>query len=302
MVRMGGGVLAGLAVLAVVVSCGCRGRRYIDVAGQRRAWVLHVPENLPAEEPVPLLLALHQFSDTPEGMRDLTGFNAIADREGFIVVYPKGRWRIWNPADNPEEPGDAAFLLALMDKLCAAYNIDCDRIYATGASAGAMMIQGLACRTDRLAAIAPVMGTTQPGVLEASPAVRRIPVLMMHGTADPVLPFGTAGERQDAGRHSGFLSAPDNAAWWAQRNGCGEESRREMLPDRVPGDDSTVEKVTWECPETAPVVFYRINGGGHTWPGHDNWYPAFIVGETSMEIDASEIIWDFLEGHRRQAG
>ena len=209
-------------LLAAVLAVSCCSPEYetLDVDGTTRKFLLHVPDDLPADTAVPLVLALHQFSDTPRGMQMLTGFNAMADREGFIVAYPKGQWRIWRSGVNDDDR-DLRFLIALLDDLEARYPIDPARIYATGASAGAMMIQRLATHTGRLAAIAPVMGSLSTDFPAAASAPAPLPVLVMHGMEDPVIPYegGAAGGPHD----SLFLSAQATAAFWAQVNGCESE-------------------------------------------------------------------------------
>jgi polyhydroxybutyrate depolymerase len=281
-------IAAGVLVCAVLLAA-CGDTRHLRVDGATRSYRLHVPDTCTDGQPVPLLLALHQFSDTARGMERLTGFNAIADREGFIVAYPQGRFRIWRVG----EEADVAFLDALIDALSAEYPIDPERIYATGASAGGMMIQYYACRGGRLAAIAPVMGSMEQANADACADSARLPVLLIHGDADPVVPFGGGETPAGPGMRPVFLSAPENAAFWAARNGCGPDPRIEEIVHPVGGDRAL--RSTWDCPE-APVVFYQVVGGGHTWPGRHNRYPAFITGPTSQAIDASETVWGFLAG------
>lgn len=279
--------LACIAIAACAAACaGCGGGRAIDVDGARRAYRLHVPGGLPEGRPVPLLIALHQFSDTARGMERLTGFNAIADREGFIVAYPQGRFRVWRVG----EDRDVAFLDALIDALSAEFNIDPARVYATGASAGGMMAQYYACRGGRVAAIAPVMGSMVQPVVAACQPAGPLPVLLIHGDADPVVPFGGGETGAGPGRREVFLSAPENAALWAARNGCDPNPEVVEILHPVGGDRAL--RSAWDCPG-APVVFYQILGGGHTWPGRANRYPRFITGPTSHAIDASETIWAF---------
>ncbi len=283
----------GLVLLAVVLT-GC-GARHITVDGMQRGYRIHVPDTYTGTAPVPLLLALHQFSDTAAGMEKLTGFNRVADREGFIVVYPQGRFRIWRVGED-EGVDDVAFLETLIDALAAEYNIDPNRIYATGASAGGMMAQYLACKTSRFAAIATVMGSIERPLSETC-APARIPVLLMHGDADPVIPY--AGGLTDAGpgRQPNFLGAAENAAWWAQINGCPQLPVAVDIRNPIAGDAAT--RVSYVCEDGIEVQFYTLIGGGHTWPGRNNWYPRFIVGPTSQAFDATEVIWAFLARHTR---
>lgn len=149
-------VLFSILVIFLFTSC-YTGYSKITVDGKTRYYRLHIPPNLNPTTPVPLLIALHQFSDTARGMEKLTRFNQLADKEKFIVVYPQGKWRIWKTDPLPNE--DTRFLEVLIDNLLSRYPIQSNKIFATGASAGGMMIQAFACYSDRLTAIAPVMGS-----------------------------------------------------------------------------------------------------------------------------------------------
>ena len=103
-----------------------------------------------------------------------------------------------------------------------------------------------------------------------SPAIRRgrLPMLMMNGTADPLVPYkGGRGISHFAA--DGFWSAEKTLAFWRKLNGC--ESRR-CRGDRSPdegdrADHSTVTRITRAVPAGRDVVLYRINEGGHRMPG-----------------------------------
>jgi polyhydroxybutyrate depolymerase len=298
---VGLGTLAGFSLLVTALSmtAGCiRSEESIQVKGMTRHYRMHAPKDIADRGAVPLVLALHQFSDTDKGMQNLTDFDALADAEGFVVVYPQGRWRVWN-VWGKDSPDDVAFLNALIDSVSARYKIDPDRIYATGASAGGMMTQYFACMSDRLAAIAPVMGSIGTDWAATWPVQPPIPVLIMHGTKDPVIPFNGGDTNAGPGQKVTFLSARDNAAFWAKRNGCGDTPTEETLPDADPGDHFYVKKWTWSCDPAREVLLYEIGGGGHTWAGHKNWYPQFIVGPAAPAPDATRVIWEFFKAHRR---
>lgn len=287
-------LLLGLLGASAFGCRSCQNQHAIDVDGMKRTFRLHVPASYDGTTPVPLLLVLHQFTDTARGMQKLTGFDAIADTEGFIVAYPQGRFRRWNTSPSGRT-GDLAFLLALIDWVAAHYNLDERRVYATGASAGGMMSQYLARNTDRIAAIAPVMGAVQPAVLDSGTHSGPVPVLMIHGTADPVVPYGVEGTLSNSGPHGAFLSVPDNIARWAELNGC--DNTPEIVP--LSSGDCMVDQIVYSCAEGAETILYRVEGGGHTWPGRKNRYPAFIVGKTCMNLDASRAIWDFFARQSR---
>lgn len=265
----------------------------ITVDGETRYYRLHIPPDLEPHSLVPLLLVLHQFSDTAYGMEKLTRFNSLADKEKFIVVYPQGQWRIWKTEPLPNK--DTHFLEVLIDELISKYPIHPDKIFATGASAGGMMIQALACCSTRLAGIAPVMGSMMQSYAEQRKPSKNIPVLIMHGTADPIVPFNGGKTNAGPGRKPVFLSAEENAQWWAKQNGWDDTKgiTRTQLPDNNTEDPFFTEVIQFNC--NPPVILYKINGGGHTWPGTKNFYPQFIVGPTAPEPFASQIIWDFFK-------
>lgn len=283
-----------LALLLIgVLLAGC-GTRHIRVDGVQRAYRLHVPATYTGTEPVPLVLALHQFTDTAAGMERLTGFNDLADREGFLVAYPQGRFRIWQVGEDGVD--DVAFIEALIDALAAEYPIDPTRIYATGISAGGMMVQYLACKTNRFAAIATVTGSIERPLSESCEPPR-LPVLLMHGDADPIIPYAGGLTNAGPGRQPDFLGAAENAAWWANINGCPQVPVALDIRNPVTGDQAT--RISYVCEDGVEVQFYTLFGGGHTWPGRNNGYPRFIVGPTSQALDATEVIWAFLARHAR---
>lgn len=290
---IGCGSLVLLCLAGATVSCIRNHGQAIESGGYKRSFRLHVSSRYDGKAPVPLLLALHQFSDTARGMEDLSGFNALADREGFIVVYPQGRFRIWN-AGMGRPVDDVRFLNDLIDHLSAHYRINPARIYATGISAGAMMSQYFACQTKRLAAFAAVAGTLPRSIQETCLNENPVPALIIHGTKDPIIPYDGGAAGGPPGHAPHFLSAPDTASWWARHNGCTGESVHRTLP-RVAGDDPSIIEETACAGPSAKTLFYRIEGGGHTWPGHRNWYPGFIVGPVSRQMDASELIWAFFK-------
>ncbi len=278
------------SIIFLFTSCYA-GYSKITVDGKVRYYRLHTPPNLDSSVPVPLLLALHQFSDTARGMERLTRFNQLADKEKFIVVYPQGRWRIWKTEPLPNE--DTRFLEVLIDDITSRYPVHPDKIFATGASAGGMMIQAFACYSERFAGIAPVMGSMTRNYAEQRKPKKNIPVLTMHGTADPVVPYDGGETNAGPGRRPVFLSAEENADWWAKQYGCVDKSIVTTIPDSNPEDTFSTEVMRYDC--VPPVYLYKINGGGHTWPGTKNFYPKFIVGPTAPEPDASKIIWNFFK-------
>ncbi len=287
-----GSTLIFSSILITLMLSSCyTGYLKIKVDKDTRYYRLHVPPNLEAHSSVPLLLALHQFSDTARGMEKLTQFNQLADKEKFIVAYPQGKWRIWKTDPLPNE--DTKFLEILIDELLSKYPINPHKIFATGASAGGMMIQAFNCYSDRFASIAPVMGSMTRNYAEERKPKKNIPVLIMHGTSDPVVPYDGGETNAGPGRRPVFLSAEENAEWWAKQYGCASEPIMTQLPDANVTDTFSIEVINYNC--DPPVFLYKIIGGGHTWPGTKNFYPQFIVGPTAPSPNASQVIWDFFK-------
>jgi len=287
-----GCTLITFSVLIIFMFTSCyAGYSKIKVDGDTRYYRLHVPSGLGDRSSVPLLLALHQFSDTARGMEKLTQFNKLADKEKFIVAYPQGKWRIWKTDPLPNE--DTKFLETLIDELLSKYPINPHKIFATGASAGGMMIQAFACYSERFAGIVPVMGSMTRNYAEERKPKKNIPVLIIHGTADPVVPYDGGETNAGPGRRPVFLSAEENAEWWAKQYGYSGETIITQFPDKNTEDIFSVEVINYNC--DPPVFLYKIIGGGHTWPGTKNFYPKFIVGPTAPEPNASQIIWDFFK-------
>jgi len=125
----------------------------IDVGGRQRTFIMHVAPSLRPDVPVPLVLILHGGGGTGKGMEQFTGFSPLADRDGFIAVYPDAIDRNWNdgreaPAIPSQRAGidDVAFISTLISSISSRYHVDPKRIYATGISNGGFMSQLLAAR------------------------------------------------------------------------------------------------------------------------------------------------------------
>lgn len=277
--------------------------QYLLVGTRIREYVIHVPETLDPEAPAPLLIALHQFSDTGKGMQALTGFDAIADREGFIVAYPDGILVSWNSDLDGMTGGvkfvdDERFILELVERLQERHHIDPNRIYLTGASNGGMMTQLMGCRHgDVFAAIAPVMGSFETVNADGCSPELPLSVLLIHGTADPIVPY--EGGLANGPRSPVYLSAEANAAHWAEFGGCGSETATTRIP---PEEGQTGEILLTRyttCDPGIEVALCTVTGGGHTWPGSTRNYSEALVGPTSYALNASEFIWAFFKAHPR---
>jgi polyhydroxybutyrate depolymerase len=245
------------------------------------------------------VLSLHGRLGQGKNQAKLSGFDAVANGGGFIVVYPDGVQRSWadgrgtTPADK-QGVDDVGFLTALVDHFIEKFGADRRRVYAAGMSNGAMMSYRLACeRADRFAAIAPVGAQMGQKLAERCAPSRPVAVISFVGTEDPLVPFEGGEVSGDRGP---VLSAARTREKWAAAAGCEGGPAVTQEPDRAPEDETRVRREAHgPCREGAEVVFYVVEGGGHAWPGGMRYMREWIIGRTSKDIDASRAAWEFFQ-------
>jgi polyhydroxybutyrate depolymerase len=270
----------------------------IQHGGLRRTYTLHVPSSLNGGAPAPLVLVLHGGGGAGPSTERMTGFSDLADRRGFIAVYPNGVDRRWNDARGEvarQDVDDVGFLTALVEHLRRTLPIDARRVYASGISNGAMMSYRLACeRSEIFAAIAPVAGAMpEPLGPRCSPS-RPVSLVAISGTEDPLVLWGGGPVARRRGR---TMSVPDSISLWTRLNGCAAPATVTQEPDRDPADGTRVRRETYEpCHEGASVVLYAVEGGGHSWPGSTRSRLP-LTGRLSRDINATDVIWSFFESH-----
>ena len=284
-------LVLGALTITVLFSILDKTNGRIVSSGLERTYLLYVPASYDPSAPVPLIISLHGFVEWPAHQMQISGWNDLADEYGFIVVYPSGtkfprRWQAGSRIGDSTDPMlDVKFISDLIDELEQNYNIDPARIYANGLSNGGGMSFLLGCAlSERIAAIGGVAGAYAIPLEECHPS-RPVPMIAFHGTADPIVPYhgGISGD-------NGF-NFPDLPQWMEARaalNGCDGSSID--LP--ASGEASGIRYTG--CAQGADVVFYTIAGGGHSWPGGDP-LPKWIVGITSQDINATQIMWEFFK-------
>jgi polyhydroxybutyrate depolymerase len=254
----------------------------------------------PGKHGAPLVLALHGRGGDGKGMERLSGFTAIARREGFTVVFPDGVGDSWHDGrdEGPAaEQGvdDVAFLTALIDDFVARGS-DPRRVFVTGMSNGAFMTVTLVCRAaDKLAGAVAVAGDLSTKLSKDCAPSRPVPLALIMGTKDPLVPFAGG---QVARRNGEILSADASARFFATRFGCEAEPVVEWLPDTAPDDGTRTSRLRWSgCQGGVHVELYAVENGGHTWPSGWQYLPESWIGKTAKDFSASEEAWRFFSAH-----
>jgi polyhydroxybutyrate depolymerase len=230
------------------------------VAGAPLDTILRVPASVRGRR-APLLVALHFASGTGAEMEQATRYTPQARRSGFVVAYPTAS------AGNFWQSGDVDKLAATIDAIQRTACIDPRRVYLSGISNGGTLANEAACRmADRVAAVAlfaPGMG----GEDDCRPS-RPMPLLEIHGTADPIVPYG---------------AVPAFLAGWARRDGCSAAPRSQAL-------GGPVTRATWPgCDGGAVVEHLRLDGGHHI---------ELLPELREAGVDPAATAWRFLAGHR----
>jgi polyhydroxybutyrate depolymerase len=272
--------------------------RQVTVDGVPRTYLVHVPPQKPAAG-FPVVLAFHGAGAQGAGMIGLTHIDALADRRGFIAVYPDGIDRRWDDGRRSiaAHTNDVAFTVAMLDDLAHAYPVDARRVFAAGMSNGAMLSERLGCELSaRIGAIAAVAGGMAADIAPSCHPAKPVSVLQIAGTADPVMPYGGG----IVANHSVFgvggevVGAARTAELWAHIDGCGSAGAPAALPPVPPADGTSVTRTHYAgCAAGREVSLLTVTGGGHAWPGGPQYLPALLIGPASTQLDASNTIIDF---------
>jgi polyhydroxybutyrate depolymerase len=273
--------------------------------GRTRQYLLHVPGvSIGARA---LVLAFHGGGQSPDQMRQISGFNVIADRERFIVVYPEAFEKSW--ADGRHETqaeregvDDVDFAKAVVADIARLFALDSSRIFATGLSNGGILAHRLGCEAaDTFVAIAPVAASMATAIANTCRPVAPVAVIAIQGRDDPAVRF----EGGPVGNQPGSPVLASRAAemLWRALNACAPKVIASPLGVFIKDGTKVERRIYTNCRGNAEVVWYEIHGGGHRWPPHQEGTSEATVrkenGVSSQNLNASEIIWKFFERHQR---
>ncbi len=297
-------------------SSGCKslepvpaGNSQVDLTsgGDARYYLRHVPAAYVVGTAMPVVVDLHGYQEGASIHTVMSSLGAYGEQQGFITITPQGTSNPVPRWDTDLASPDVAFIGDMLDNVETTLCVDVRRIFVTGLSNGAFMTSSMACAyADRFAAAAPVAGVVS-NVKNCKPA-RAVPLITFHGTDDGFVAFdgglgkdalelplpdgkGKIGDNPEALKGLRGPSVPEHVAGWAKRNGCDATATETKI-----ADDVTL--VAYSCPSGADVNFYRVEGGGHTWPGSEfSKTIANVVGVTTSSINANELMWKFFSEH-----
>ena len=285
----------------------------IIIDGITRTYDYYIPSNL-GSSLVPLVFLLHGGGSKSDDLTGESGFKApykvwmdIAEEEKLILIYPNGTnnplgAQGWNDcrADATTNPSvnDVSFIDSLIDYFPNSYNIDTNRIYATGTSNGGHMSLRLALElSNKIAAIAPVVAS-MPAIRCNNP-VHPISVLFIIGTDDPLSPYSGGEVAPNIGGRGTVLSAEESVNFWVAFNQINSVPSIMNHQNINTTDNSTVKSSTYSNGiELTQVVLFEILGGGHLEPSIQEQYSPILelsLGNQNNDIEMATVIWDFFK-------
>jgi polyhydroxybutyrate depolymerase len=280
-------------------------RRTIEIGKHERAyWLAPRPE---PSRPAPLLVVLHGLGVPVEAMVELTGLAARGPAAGFATVFPEGIEEMWDDTGRGRKDGvdDDAFAQQLIGRLTEDGIANPRAVFLVGLSNGGFLSERLA-RTGVLQprGIILVVATTREATRQDTPRPKAATaVLCFAGTDDRLVPY--AGGRSTGplgwlarrrvrprlidldGRE--VVGAETLAGEWAGVNGTSASPEAEDMQ----GLGLPVRRLSWTAAGRPPVVLYRIEGGGHGWPGTAQYLPARVIGRIPSDLDATGILLAF---------
>ena len=253
----------------------------MDVDGMTRAFVMSAPA-VPAGTRLPVVVAFHGGSGSSVPFVQEQDFEALAEEEGFITVYPKsvlvppneGEW-ILNTGANSRH--DIDFVAAILDTLTENYCVDEDRIFSTGYSLGSMFNYELACQMNAQFAATASFAGTMPIAPESCDIVDPMSILHIHGTADEIIPYDSEWDWKSWDSVGRMHSVPGLVDAWRERYSCTDMNET--------NGSATSYVAHTGCDGDATVAHYRLEGQNHGWPNTIDGTPT------------PRVLWDFFSAH-----
>ena len=259
--------------------------RSIDVNGQVREYLIHIPNAYDGTQSVPIMLNFHGWNMSANDQMNVSDMRALSESEQFILVYPQGslffgstHWNVgsWTTGSSSNDIG---FIGDLIIEITDNYNIDENRIYACGYSNGGFFSQELACQfSDKIAAIGAVAANMSERTRNTCNPTHPTPIITISGTTDTVVQY-------DGSEPEGTISHSETINYWIDFNNTDTSAVITNLPNSNATDGSSVNLFQYfNGDNNVEIEHYKVINGGHGWPG--------VLG--NMDINANFIIWNFV--------
>ena len=288
-------------------------REFLTVDGHERSFLEVAPEDAGAR-PTRLLLAVHGSNQSGRGFRRFTGgtLDHWATTGVGLTVYPDS-WRggLWNDARastrsraRADGMDDVAFLRAIVDR----YRDDgVTEVFAIGYSNGGQLLIRVVHEAPELLRGVALVGATLPqhdNLVPLRTDGPAVPVLLIHGTRDPLLPYRGGMASLFGFRPRGLMrSFDESVAYWVARAGITAEPTSDLVEDVTSGATRPARTTTTRrlyTQEGRPAVgAYSVRGGGHVVPNRVRSAP-WILGP-SAAFDTATVLTDFFVAHRTTA-
>ena len=263
--------------------------------GITRSYKLYLPAGISPS--APLVFVLHGYTGTASGMVSSTHMNTVADANGFAVCYPQGtpdfsgtsHWNIGFPNDQVDDLG---FLTNLAADLQTIHDLDPTCTYVCGMSNGAMMSYYLGCAASgTFHAIASVSGAITGAFASSCSGNIPVPFMEFHGTNDIIVPYNGGGPLPSL--WGDFFPVESVFKKWYKANDCQNVSLQD-IPEAPLIDYSSASRYDLtNCDGGLKATFFKIQNGGHTWPGSPSAGFWDFLQPTNQDVDASVEIWNF---------
>ena len=273
----------------------------LECQSYQRIYLTHLPPNYTESASIPLVIFLHGGGGNAQSAQRFTMFNQVANAKGFVVVYPQAYFEgrpnsyVWadgrNTAADKAGIDDVGFITKMVGTIISEYSINENKIYLCGFSNGSFLAQSIAFQANQyFAAMATIGGTMDTLLFNSGNPGRAIPMTYIFGTQDPFVPYDGGVVAESATMP--VVGIEQAVQFWVENNQCLAEPDSIDLPNINTSDNSTVTLFEYKG-GAAPVKFFRINGGGHTWPGVELARQEALLGETNEDISASLELWNF---------
>lgn len=286
--------------------------------GLRRPFLVYTPRSYQPGNAAVLLLhggagSMRKNFFYPASAR----WKELAERDGFLLLSPngvnprtgdaEGDFQTWNGL-RPGQDGrrsqadDVAYLEQVVAWSIERKEVDRDRIYTVGASNGGEMVHRLLIERPQLFA-AGVSNISNLPANKISDVERPTPIMILNGTADPLMPYEGGPVRQVA---EPVRSVGETLSYWISMHELDRDAAETTrLPDADPDDGCRIVRTAYRGAPDAPppVVFYRVEGGGHSVPFPSKAErPAAIrrlLGNACHDADGTALAWAFMRRHAR---